>query len=87
MTTKVIHEPQLDTILMVEKAIKQAKTYPTKKQLLQSLPKQIQYQTFNRILEYLESSNKITLDKRQIIWIFPDNPKLKKLLETSIKLR
>ncbi|HKZ93752.1 MAG TPA: hypothetical protein VJ249_04120 [Candidatus Bathyarchaeia archaeon] len=87
MTTKVIHEPQLDTILMVEKAIKQAKTYPTKKQLLQSLPKQIQYQTFNRILEYLESSNKITIDKRQIIWTFPDNPKLKKLLETSIKLR
>ena len=87
VTTKVIHEPQLDTILMVEKAIKQAKTYPTKKQLLQSLPKQIQYQTFNRILEYLESSNKIAVDKRQIIWIFPDNPKLKKLLETSIKLR
>jgi len=87
MTTKVIHEPQLDTILMVEKAIKQANTYPTKKQLLESLPKQIQYQTFNRILEYLESSNKITIDKRQIIWIFPDNPKLKKLMETSIKLR
>ena len=72
---------------MVEKAIKQANTYPTKKQLLQSLPKQIQYQTFNRILEYLESSNKITINKRQIIWIFPDNPKLKKLMETSIKLR
>jgi len=87
MTTKVIHEPQLDTILMIEKAIREAESYPTKKKLLQSLPKQIQYQTFNRILEYLESSNKIVMDRRKIIWMFPDNPKLKKLLETSVKLR
>lgn len=87
MTTKVIHEPQLDTILMVEKALQNAKSYPTKKNLLESLPKQIQYQTFNRILKYLESSNKIVYDEHQIIWIFPDNPKLKKLIETSTKLR
>jgi hypothetical protein len=87
MATKVIHEPQLDTILMVEKALREAKSYPTKKELLESLPKQIQYQTFNRILEYLESSNKIVYDGRQIIWVFPDNPKLKQLMETSIKLR
>jgi hypothetical protein len=87
MVQKVLHEPQLDTILMVENAIRQAKTYPTKKELLESLPKQIQYQTFNRILEYLESSNKIVCNGHQIIWIFPDNPKLKKLLETSVKLR
>jgi len=85
--SKFLHEPQLDTILMVEKAIKDARSYPTKKELLKSLPKQIQYQTFNRILEYLESSNKIVLNGRQIVWVFPDNPKLKKLLEISVRLR
>jgi len=84
---KVLHEPQLDTILMVENAIREAKSYPTKKELLESLPKQIQYQTFNRILEYLESSNKIVFDGRRIVWVFPDNPKLKELLESSIRLR
>lgn len=83
---KVLHEPQLDTILMVEKAIKDAEDYPTKKQLWESLPKKVQYQTFKRILDYLESSNKIMYNSHQIIWIFPDNPKLKKLLETSVKL-
>jgi hypothetical protein len=87
MNTKVLHEPQLDTILMVEKALREAESYPTKKQLLESLPKQIQYQTFNRILEYLESSNKIVYDGHQIIWVFPDNAKLKRLIETSSKLR
>jgi RNase P protein component len=86
MVQKVLHEPQLDTILMVENTIREAKTYPTKKQLLKSLPKQIQYQTFNRILEYLESSNKIVFDGRRIVWVFPDNLKLRELLESSVKL-
>ena len=85
MVQKVLHEPQLDTILMIENVIKEAGSYLTKKELLESLPKQIQYQTFNRILEYLESSNKIIFDGRKIIWIFPDNPKLKRLLESSVK--
>jgi len=82
----VLHEPKLDTILMVEKAIQEAETYSTRKELWNSLPKQVQYQTFKRIIDYLESSNKIMFNSRQIIWIFPDNPKLKKLLETSVKL-
>jgi len=83
----ILHEPQLDTILMVENAIKEAGSYPTRKELLKSLPKQIQYQTFLRILEYLEGSNKIVFDGRRIVWVFPDNPKLKRLLETSVRLR
>ncbi len=83
----VLHEPTLRTILMVEKAILDAKSYPTKKELWQSLPKQVQYQTFNRILDYLASSNKILLDKGQIVWTFPSNDKLKKLLRTSVRLR
>lgn len=84
--SRYLHEPQLDTILMVEKAIKDAGSYPTKKELRENLPKKVQYQTFNRILQYLESSNKIIFNGRHIIWIFPDNPKLKKLLKTSVKL-
>jgi len=85
--SKYLHEPQLDTILMVERAIKEAGSYPTKKELLESLPRKVQYQTFNRILEYLESSNKVVLNGRHIVWVFADNPKLKKLLETSVHLK
>jgi hypothetical protein len=87
MVQKILHEPQLDTILMVENTIREAKTYPTRRELLKSLPRQIQYQTFNRILEYLESSNKIVFDGRRIVWVFADNPKLKGLLEDSVRLR
>jgi hypothetical protein len=84
--TQTLHEPRLDTILMVENAIKGSGSYPTRKQLWEALPKKIQYQTFNRILKYLEGSNKIICDGRKIVWIFPDNPKLQELLQTSVKL-
>ena len=80
------HAPRLDTILMVENAVKDSGTYKTKKELWLSLPKKIQYQTFSKILDYLESSNKIMFNCRTIVWIFPDNPKLKRLLETSVKI-
>jgi hypothetical protein len=81
------HEPTLGTILMVERAIKRSKTYPTKMALWRSLPRKVQYQTFNRIMDYLLSSNKIILNEREIVWVFPDNAKLKRLLETSVRVR
>ena len=86
MVQKILQEPQLDTILMVENTIREAGSYPTKRELLKCLPRQIQYQTFNRILEYLESSNKIVIDGRRIVWVFADNPKLKKLLDNNTRL-
>ncbi len=87
MARTVIHEPNLKTVIMVEQAIKESGKYPTKKELWESLPRKIQYQTLCRILEYLEASNKITLNSRSIIWIAVDNPKLKKLLDESVTLR
>ena len=84
--TQKSHAPRLDTILMVENAIKESGSHKTKKELWTNLPKRIQYPTFNRILDYLESSNKIMFNCRKIVWIFPDNPKLKELLDSSVKL-
>jgi hypothetical protein len=84
---QVLHEPRLDTVLMVERAIKESGTYPSKRRLWKSLPRKMQYQTFERIIEYLESSNKILLNGRSIVWVFPDNPKLKKLIEESVRLK
>jgi len=82
------HMPRLDTIEMVEDMIRKAKTFPSKNQLWRRLPKQVQYNTFKRILDYLESSNKITYDKDgTIVWIFADNPKLKRLLKEAKKIR
>ena len=84
----ITHMPRLDTIEMVEKVVRKEKTFSSKNQLWRKLPKQVQYSTFKKILDYLESSNKIMYDKDgAIVWIFADNPKLKKLQRETTRLR
>lgn len=72
----ILHYPQLDSILMVEDAIQKSEDYPTRIELWKSLPKQMQYQTFKLILDYLERSNKIMFQEDKIIWIFANSKKL-----------
>jgi len=84
--TEVLHEPKLDTILMVEKAIIDADEYPTRTELWRSLPRKMQYQTFKRILDYLEASGKIAFDKRKIIYTGINNSKLEALMKSSVTL-
>lgn len=80
----ILHYPKLDSILMVEKAIQNSKDYPTRMELWRSLPKQMQYQTFKLVLEYLESSNKIMFEDDKIIWIFSNNKKLNRLIQEAV---
>ena len=71
----ILRYPRLDTVLMVEEAIQKSEDYPTKTQLWRNLPKKMMYQTFNTIIDYLEYSGKIYVDKDgAIVWIW--NPKL-----------
>jgi hypothetical protein len=87
MVEKGGHDPTLATIQMVEKSIRKSKNYPTKKALWENLPRQVHYQTFNRIIDYLVESKKIILNDHEIVWVFPDNPTLKRALAKSIRVR
>jgi len=82
----VIHEPRLDTILMVEQAILKSKDYPTRTSLWKSLPRKIQYQTFKHILDYLEASGKIVFNNARIIYTGVNNPKLRALIKSSVRV-
>jgi hypothetical protein len=84
--TKTIHYPQLDTIIMVEKTI-QKMDYLRKTELWRILPKKVMYQTFCLIIDYLEQSGKIMIDKDgRIIWTW--NPKMiKKIQSSGVKIR
>ena len=78
---QMIHYPRLDTVLMVEDAIREAKEYPSKRQLWISLKRKVMYQTFNVIISYLEDSGKILQKNGKIIWIW--NPELVKKYSNS----
>ena len=80
-------EPKDDKILMVEEAIKNAKEYPSKRQLWLSLKKKVMYRIFNIIIDYLEASNKIVTDRDgKIVWIW-DPEGVKKYLEKGVIIR
>ena len=70
MFENVFSYPQLDTILMVEKFIEEHSTMYKKKSLWENLPKKMKYQTYKVILDYLQYSNKIAIDKEsKVVWI------------------
>ena len=63
--------PTLDTITMVENELSKMSEYSSKNKLWRSLPRQVQYPTFKKVLDYLADSNKIVFDKTgKIYWIF-----------------
>lgn len=79
-----IHSPTLESVIMVEKTIAKYSQEFGKYQLWKKLPKKMMYQTFQVILEYLENSGKIMIDKKGcVIWTY--NPKrIKKLISEDL---
>ena len=70
-----VRSPTLDTVMMVETTIEENSGEYNRTQLWKSLPKKVMWQTFLVILDYLESINKIALDKEgKIAYIW--NPTL-----------
>lgn len=82
------HWPTLETLLMIEKAIKEADIPPKRTELWKSLPKKMMYQTFKKALDYLDASGKIIIDRRdRVVWVAADNPKLQDLFDKAIRVR
>ena len=85
--TTILHSPTLGSVIMVEKAIQKYSQECGKYQLWKKLPKKMMYQTFQTILDYLENSGKIMIDKDgTVIWTY--NPEqIRKLISQGVKLR
>lgn len=84
---KLVHYPTLNTVMMVEKTLKNMEnSITTIPDLKRKLPKQINHNTLKIILEYLEESNKIAVSLKGISWIHNTNPNLRKAIATGLKL-
>lgn len=82
---KILHYPNLDTILMVEEFIKEHSGEFKKRSLWENLPRKMMYQTFSLIIKYLEESGKIAFDsEKKIAWIW--NPELVKRFTENLDL-
>ena len=73
----IVRSPRLETVIMVEKFIKENSGEYKKTELLNKLPKKVMWGTFNVILKYLWDNNKIGIDKNSYI-VYIWNPELVK---------
>ncbi|MEK6826657.1 MAG: hypothetical protein AABX90_03440 [Nanoarchaeota archaeon] len=85
--TTVLHSPTLDSVIMVEETIQEYSQECGKYQLWKKLPRKMMYQTFLLILNYLQESGKIFIDKDGcIIWTY--NPRrIKKLISEELVVK
>ena len=83
----LLHSPTLDSVIMVEKTIQKYSQECGKYQLWKKLPKKMMYQTFQTILDYLEGSGKIIVDKDGcVIWTY-DPEGVKRLVSKNLVVR
>jgi hypothetical protein len=78
--------PNLQTVLMVEKFIKDNSMFYTKREIFNKLPKKMLWGTFKIIIDYLEETLKITLEEDGIvtyIW----NPELLERIKEMPEIR
>jgi len=77
---RLIHSPNLNTVLMVEDTLKEAGELMTVAELKRRLPKKVMHQTLMQILDYLQLSGKILIGTKGILWVFTERKELNKLI-------
>lgn len=82
---QILHYPNLKTVLMVEKVLKEAELAITREELKKRLPTQVMHQTLNVVLEYLEERGLIIDSHKGILWTHNDSPKLKEAIARGIE--
>jgi hypothetical protein len=82
----ILHNPTLESVIMVEKTIYKYSQQYGKYQLWKKLPKKMMYQTYLVILDYLATSGKIMIDRDGcVIWVY-DPEGIRKILAKGVKL-
>ena len=75
-----LHSPTLDTVQMVEEAIKSAKEVLTIAELKRRLPKKVNHNTVKVVLAYLQKSGKIEFTPDGVVWIFMPREDVERVL-------
>lgn len=84
---KVAHWPTLNTVIMVEDALKKMnESVISIAELKRKLPRQVNHITLMVILRYLEKSNKIAISLSGITWIENNNTNLKRAILTGMEI-
>jgi len=82
-SSKNEHSPTLNTISMVETALKKQRQPTTIAKLKKLLPKKVMHNTLLQIIDYLQLSKKIAIGTKGVLWTFDEQKELSKLIRKS----
>ncbi len=78
--------PTLETVMMVEKTIEKYSGECNKTEIWKKLPKKVMWQTYRVVINYLESVNKIGIDRYgKIAYLW--NPKLLRMIRKRKEIK
>ncbi len=80
------HSPTLNTVLMVEKTLKNAGELIALAELKRRLPRKVMHATLLTILDYLQLSGKIVIGTKGILWVFTERPELDRLIKEGLEV-
>jgi len=83
---QILHSPTLNTVLMVERALTEAKEMLKVAELKRRLPRQVMHGTLVQILDYLQMSGKILFTPKGAVWIYRPPHELELLKKGGLEL-
>ena len=83
---QVMHSPTLNTVLMVEKTLKDAKQVLKISELKRKLPRQVMHSTLLQILDYLQAGGKILITTKGILWCYRPPAEMERLKKNTLEL-
>ncbi|MBU0591091.1 hypothetical protein KKF81_04160 [Candidatus Micrarchaeota archaeon] len=83
---QILHSPTLNTVLMVEKVLREAKEIIKIAELKRRLPKQVMHATLLQILDYLQESGKLLITTKGVLWIYRPPAELEQMKTGGLKL-
>ena len=86
MQTQIMHSPTLDTVLMVEHTLQDAKEVIKVAELKRRLPRKVMHQTLIRILDYLQESGKILITTKGVVWTYTPKDMMERLKKRGLEL-
>ncbi|MGI0141324.1 MAG: hypothetical protein ACREBF_01585 [Candidatus Micrarchaeales archaeon] len=83
---QILHSPTLNTVLMVEKVLKDSKQLIKIAELKRRLPRKVMHGTLLEILDYLQESGKILITAKGVVWTYTPRDLMEKLKKGGLEL-
>jgi len=81
-----IHSPTLNTVIMIEQTLKNAKQIMSIAELKRKLPRKVMHQTLLQVLDYLQLSGKIVIGTKGVLWVFAERKEINALIKRGLEV-